>query len=68
MTDAERLRIALDLADFGKVMVRQRLMREHPESSPSEIDALFEAWLYDRPGAENGDGEGRLITLPRTQR
>ena len=52
----ERFRIALDLFDFGERMLRQRLIRERPGASPSEIDAGVRVWLARRPGAEQGDG------------
>lgn len=62
---AERLRAALDLIDFSLRVFRQRLRRENPELSEDQIDAKVEAWLGERPGAEQGDGEGEVGVWPR---
>jgi len=67
MTDAERLRTALDLHQFGKAMMRERLRRDHPGRTESEIDELLQRWLAERPGAEQGDGEGRPVMWPRAR-
>ena len=53
------MRCALDLFEAGLDLQRQNLRRRHPAASEEEIDALLEAWLQHRPGAEHGDGEGR---------
>ncbi len=39
-------------------MHRLTLRRRHPELSDEEIEAKLRAWLFERPGAELGDGEG----------
>ena len=64
-TPAQRLRIALDLFEFGVDMMRQRLRRETPEATESEIQTRLVAWLQQRPGAELGDGVGRPARWPR---
>ena len=64
-TPAQRLRIALDLFEFGTDMMRQKLRREAPEATDDEIQARLVAWLQERPGAELGDGAGRLGRWPR---
>ncbi|HEU4350009.1 MAG TPA: hypothetical protein VFR35_19705 [Actinoplanes sp.] len=56
---AQRLRLALDMYEVGEQMLRQRLRRERPGASTSEIDAEVSAWLLNRPGATNGDSTGR---------
>ena len=61
-TPAERLRIALEMHDEGVALMRQNLMRRHPDANEQEIERLLTEWLHDRPGAEHGDGEG----CPRT--
>lgn len=65
-TPAEKLRLALDLYEFAEAMLRQRLRRENPGVTEAEIDLRVGEWLSDRPGAENGDGEGVPGTWPRT--
>ena len=59
LSQAEKLRAALDLAEAGIAMRRAQLERENPNSSSDEIDALLIEWLHHRPGAELGDGVGR---------
>lgn len=61
---AERLRIALDLADAGISMMRQNLHRAHPEASAEDIEELLRDWISYRPGAEWGDCPGPLRRLP----
>lgn len=46
---AERLRVALDLADTGFELMRQNLRRRNPGASSEEIERLFVAWIADRP-------------------
>ncbi|MFW5967651.1 MAG: hypothetical protein ACOCV2_09050 [Persicimonas sp.] len=58
---AERLRMAIDLAESGMQMRLAQLRREHPDASDAEINRRFKEWLLDRPGAEFGDAEGRPI-------
>ncbi len=54
---AERLRIALDLADSGIQLYRQKLRRRYPEESEAQIDARMKQWFHDRPP----DSPGRVI-------
>ena len=58
---AVRLRTAFDLFDAGVALKRQHLRRENPHLSSGEIEALVVAWLRARPGAEEGDAEGRPV-------
>ncbi len=64
-TPAQRLRIALDLFEFGTDMMRQKLRRETPDATEGEIQTRLVAWLQERPGAELGDGVGRPARWPR---
>jgi hypothetical protein len=64
LTPAQRLRIALNLHDFGVAMMRQNLRRRYPVASDKEIEAKLLEWLRTRPGAEYGDGVGRPRELP----
>ena len=61
----EKLRIVCELHDLGVTMMRETLARRFPQASRTEIDARLDAWLAERPGAENGDGVGRPVAWPR---
>ena len=65
-TTGARLKLALDLMDFGIEMMRSNLRRSNPDATDVEITALLAAWLRDRPGAEHGDGVGTPVELPRS--
>ncbi len=58
---AARLRLALDMFTTGEDMVRERMRRVHPDWTERQIEEQIGAWLRERPGAENGDGEGRPV-------
>jgi hypothetical protein len=65
---ARRLRLALEMFDAGEAMMRQKLMREHPGEGPDAIQRRLLAWLRHRPGAEQGDAEGRPVAWPGDRR
>jgi hypothetical protein len=65
---AEKLRLSLAMSEDGFNMKRQQLRRRFPEADEPEIDRLFREWLQERPGAEHGDGIGRLVSWPRRPR
>lgn len=58
-----RLMQTFDLFEAGVSMRRAALRREHPGADEDEIERRLRAWLATRPGAEHGDGVGRLRTL-----
>ncbi len=64
-TPAERLRVALELFEFGVDLMRQKFRREAPTATKAEIETRLVAWLQDRPGAEFGDAVGRPGPWPR---
>ena len=47
--EAERLRSALDMHDFGVKLYRQRMRREHPDADRREIESLVRTWLTASP-------------------
>lgn len=57
---ARRIRAVLDMYEFGELMYRAKLRREHPDVTEAEIEALVNAWRIDRPGAPTGDAVGRF--------
>ena len=42
-----------------------RLKEKIPNITPEQIELEIGKWLKDRPGAEFGDGEGRIGDLSR---
>jgi Rv0078B-related antitoxin len=64
---ARKLKSTFDLQRFGIAMMRQNLIRRHPDESDAQIDARLRAWLHRRPGAEHGDAVGRPGSWPREQ-
>ncbi len=56
----ERLRLAFDLAETAERIMAQNLRRRNPDASPQELHRLLREWLHHRPGAEHGDGVGRV--------
>jgi hypothetical protein len=61
----ERLLATFEMFDFGVDMMAANLRRRHPDASPEEIERLLDAWLLERPGAEEGDGPGVPVSLER---
>ena len=59
--EAERMRSALEMHEFGVRLYRQRMRREHPEASRAEIDGLVRRLLTASPPA------GRLRMPSREQ-
>lgn len=47
--EAERMRSALDMHEFGVQLYWQRMRREHPGASQVDIDSLVRAWLTSSP-------------------
>lgn len=58
----------LELFEVGVDLMRQNLRRADPDASPADIERRLEAWLRERPGAEDGDGVGRRVTLGSRRR
>ena len=64
-TARDRLLAALDLFEFGVEMMAATLRRRHPEASADQIERMLDAWLQERPGAEDGDAPGVPVPLDR---
>lgn len=67
MSPAAKLQVSLELFEHGCAMMRATLRRRHPELDEAGIEALLGAWLRQRPGAEHGDGVGRVGVWPRVR-
>lgn len=64
-TPLENFRLVGEFFELALRHKRQQLRARQPELPEAEIDSQVEAWLRERRGAENGDGEGRAIEWPR---
>lgn len=62
VSPAEGSRTALDLFDLAVEMLRARLRRERPGITEEEVEEAVRRWVQARPGAELGDGVGRVST------
>ncbi|WP_433729625.1 hypothetical protein ACQP0C_00870 [Nocardia sp. CA-129566] len=54
----QRLRLALEMYEFGVRMQRARIRRMRPEATEVEVDEVVQDWLLSRPGAPLGDAAG----------
>jgi|CXWL01.1.fsa_nt_gi hypothetical protein len=63
MSTADAFKATLDLFETGVAIMRQNLRRRDPQATDDEIDRRLQEWLWERPGAEFGDGVGRPVTL-----
>lgn len=64
----ERFEMAMELCELAESMLREKLRRAWPGRPDAEIEALIAAWFGERPGAEQGDAEGRVVPWPRRGR
>ncbi|MPZ17205.1 MAG: hypothetical protein GEV06_04735 [Luteitalea sp.] len=64
-TLAKRLWTANELFKTAFVLKRLQLRRAFPGISDEDLTRRLGAWLRERPGAEHGDGVGRVIPWPR---
>jgi len=46
---AARLRLALEMYEFGEQMLRERLRRNGPRATDAEIDQVIQEWHSFRP-------------------
>jgi hypothetical protein len=54
----QRLRLALEMYEFGVRMQRARIRRTRPEATEAEVEEAVQEWLLSRPGAPLGDAVG----------
>lgn len=54
-TPAERLRATFELIDAGVEHYRQRMVRENPQATEAEINAMVQAWRLEAPCEEAGE-------------
>lgn len=63
-TPADRIRAMLELVDLEEARLRQRLRAEGVP--PDDVERRVDAWYLERPGARDGDAEGRPGRWPRS--
>jgi len=56
--------LAFELAELGIKMRAQQYHRRHPHASDEEVTAFVQRWLLERPGAPDGDADGRPTVVP----
>jgi len=59
LTPGQKLRLALELFESGRELMRAKIRREEPGLSARELEERLAAWVSTRPGAEHGDSSGR---------
>lgn len=65
-TSVGSLHVALDLFDTGVALMRENLRRQDPLASEEELTRRLTVWLQHRPGAVDGDADGRAVN-PRAR-
>jgi hypothetical protein len=60
--------IAMELHALAEQLLKQRLRRERPRISDARIEQEVNRWRSERPGAQYGDGPGRVVAWPRRHR
>lgn len=55
--------LAFELTELGIEMRAQQYRRRHPRASDEEVTSFVQSWLFERPGAPDGDASGRAISL-----
>jgi hypothetical protein len=48
--EAQRFRLAVEMADLGIHLYRQRMRPEHPGASDEQVEARVQGWLMRRAG------------------
>ena len=61
----ERVAVTAELIDAGVALMRQNLRRKHPDSTPSEIEGLLQAWLCREDDPVPGDTAGAVRVRER---
>ena len=49
-----RLRLALQMSDDGLSLMEANLLRKEPDLTPEQLKAKLRAWLWSRPGSDEG--------------
>jgi len=47
LSPADKLRLAIEMAEQGIAMKRRSLAREHPDADEETVDRMLRAWLQE---------------------
>lgn len=60
-----RFELLMELRRLGERAFVHKLRQKHPDLTPQQINEELSKWYCVRPGAEFGDGVGRVGDLKR---
>ncbi len=55
-----------ELQEFGERAFIHKVKEKRPDITPEELRIEINRWYRTRPGAENGDGPGRVVDPRKT--
>ncbi len=64
----DRFQLVMELRRIGERAFVHKLQKKHPELSQQQINEELSRWYRVRPGAEHGDGVGRVGDLSRFEK
>ena len=65
LSPAEKLRLSLQMFEYGCQLMRENLRRRFPELDTEALEQALQAWLRDRPETASCEGPLRPGTWPR---
>ncbi|MBX3292546.1 MAG: hypothetical protein KF881_06605 [Acidobacteria bacterium] len=65
---AARFQLLMELRRLGERAFVQKLRQKHPDITQEEINKELCTWYRIRPGAEFGDGVGRVGDMSRFEK
>lgn len=60
-----RFQLLMEMRRLGERAFLHKLRQEDPDLTPQQINEELSKWYRNRPGAEFGDGVGRVGSLSR---
>lgn len=63
-----KFQIIMELRRLGERAFLHKLREKHPDLSQQEINDELTKWYRTRPGAEHGDGVGRIGDISRFEK
>jgi len=65
LSPAEKLKLSLQMFEYGCQLMRENLRRQHPELDAEALERALQAWLRNRSDTDYGGGPMRLGKWPR---